>query len=295
MVTNKPAIASTYTDVAHIVFQENSKSNTIHYATILDSGDDALLARTHLIRAAKESIDIQTFIWKRDATSDFLFSELLAAAQRGVKVRLLIDALNYIAKPKQLARMATAHNNLDICLYRPLATTVCNNTIEKISSIAIRIRRLNRRMHNKIFIIDNKIGVTGGRNYEGKYFDRNNSFLFKDRDILVISPVVTNMTAAFEKFWNNKKSVNLLQFIDVQKNIGDINNSPWKFNYPDDRYDLAEVSRLANTNHLGSIRPQLNLTEIQSAIFASDTPSKFDIKHPKHEMLKNSANALLRV
>ena len=283
VTTSQSAIKSTYTDVANAVFHSKHATST-HYATILDTGDDALLARTHLIRAAKKSIDIQTFIWKQDQTSDYLFYELLQAAQRGVHVRLLIDALNHIAEPDQLARMAIAHDNLDICLYRPTADVVCNSTLNTISSAAFRIRRLNRRMHNKTFIVDGQIGITGGRNYEGKYFDRNNTFLFKDRDILLISSVVTNMTIAFDKFWNNSKSVNLLQFKDVQKHLGKIKDSPWKFDYGDDKYDLASISNLASTAYLGSIRPMLTLTEVESAFFLSDTPSKFDIKKPKQEM-----------
>ncbi len=289
---SKQPIASTYTDVASIVFHENKSSNIMHYATILDTGDDALLARTHLIRAAKKSIDIQTFIWKRDQTSDFLFAELLKAAERGVHVRLLIDALNYIAKPKQLARMATAHENFDICLYRPTADVVCNTKINTISSAVFRLRRFNRRMHNKTFIVDGKIGITGGRNYEGKYFDRDSKFIFKDRDMLLISPVITNMTVSFEKFWNNNKSVNLLQFTDVQKRLGSIKESPWSYNYTNDYYDLTSISDLANTNYLGSVRPQLNLIKIESVIFASDTPSKFDIRKPKQEMV-NILNEVL--
>ncbi len=284
VITNHPPIKSTYTDVADIVFQENSNNIPMHYATILDTGDDALLARTHLIRAAKTSINIQTFIWKCDQTSDFLFSELLKAAERGVHVRLLIDALNYIAKPDQLARMAIAHKNFDICLYRPTADVVCNSKLDTISSAVFRIRRFNRRMHNKTFIVDGEIGITGGRNYEGKYFDRNSKFIFKDRDILLISPVITNMTISFEKFWNNNKSVNLLQFKDVQKNLGKTKKSPWSYNYTNDYYDIASISDLASTNYIGSVRPQLNLIQIESAFFASDSPRKFDIRKPKHEM-----------
>jgi phosphatidylserine/phosphatidylglycerophosphate/cardiolipin synthase-like enzyme len=284
ITTNTPPILSAYTDISYLVFKENNYSNTMHYAAILDTGDDALLTRVHLIRAARESIDIQTFIWKQDQTSDFLFYELLKAAQRGVQIRLLIDALNHIAPPKQLARMAIAHKNFSICLYRPTADVVCNNTIDTISTAVFRMRRFNRRMHNKTFIVDNKIGIAGGRNYEGKYFDRDSTFIFKDRDMLLISPIVTNMTISFNKFWNNNKSVNLLQFKDVQGNLGAIKNSPWKYDYKSDKYNLNSISILANTSYLGLIRPQLKLTRIKSVRFASDTPRKFDIVRPKNEM-----------
>ncbi len=292
--TNTPPIKSIYADMADIVFNTKNNTNTMSYAAVLETGDDALLVRIHLIRAARRTIDIQTFIWKQDKTSDFIFAELLQAAKRGVHIRLLIDALNPITNSKQLARMATAHKNLDICLYRPISEAVNDNTVKALSSFVFKIRRYNRRMHNKTFIVDGKIGISGGRNYEGKYFDRgsNNEFIFKDRDILVISQTVTNMTVAFDKFWHNKKSVNLLQFKDVQKSLGDVKNSPWKFKYPDDKYAVKSITELADNYRLSDIRPELKLQNIKSVTFVSDTPAKFDIIKPKHEMIKLTAEII---
>ena len=151
------------------------------FVSLLELGDDALLARVHLIRAARRSIDLQTFIWRDDPTSRFLFDELVAAAERGVLVRLLIDGLNMPAKPEQLARMASAHRNLEICLYKPLSWNSESSRIGFLKNLLFKARHMNRRMHNKLLLIDGRIGIVGGRNYEGKYYDRNREFLFRSR------------------------------------------------------------------------------------------------------------------
>ena len=112
---NRP-IRSAYQDAADRAFMIEKAGGSEQFVSLLELGDDALLARVHLIRAARRSIDLQTFIWRDDPTSRFLFDELVAAAERGVLVRLLIDGLNMPAKPEQLALMASAHRNLEICL-----------------------------------------------------------------------------------------------------------------------------------------------------------------------------------
>ena len=110
-------VDSIYQELADKALQIHKEGGSEEYVSLLEIGDDALLARVHLIRSARQSIDVQTFIWKDDPTSRFLFDELVKAAERGVLVRILIDALNTPGSPEQLGRMARAHRNLEIALY----------------------------------------------------------------------------------------------------------------------------------------------------------------------------------
>ena len=164
-------VNSVYQELAKKAVQIHKQGGSAEYVSILEVGDDALLARVHLIRSATQSIDIQTFIWKDDPTSRFLFDELVKAAERGVLVRILIDALNPPGSPEQLARMARAHRNMEIVLYKPLSESVEVGTIGFWDNVIFKTKRMNRRMHNKLLLVDGCIGIAGGRNYGGRYYD----------------------------------------------------------------------------------------------------------------------------
>lgn len=98
---------------------DSDTADPVHYISILDIGEDSLLGRIHSIRAAKESIILQTFIWDDDEVGQFIFMEMLKAARRGVKVRMILDQYGCYVRPKVLAAMDTAHENIEIRLYRP--------------------------------------------------------------------------------------------------------------------------------------------------------------------------------
>jgi len=103
---------------------EDTQQNKNHYVIVLNSGDDALLAVLHSIRNAKKSIFIQTFIWSIDQTSRFIAYELIQAAKRGVKVRIIIDYFTLLKKPELIAFLTTAHPNLQIKLYNPVSNSI---------------------------------------------------------------------------------------------------------------------------------------------------------------------------
>ena len=149
-------IESGYHDYADKAWATMEAGGQAEYVSILELGDDALLARIHLIRAAHKSIDIQTFIWKDDPTTRFVFDELVKAAERGVWVRILIDALNKPGSPEQLARMARAHRNVEICLYKPLSEYAQQGRFGFWDNVLFKAKRMNRRMHNKLLIADGR-------------------------------------------------------------------------------------------------------------------------------------------
>jgi len=269
-------IESEYQRLAFEAWGDNPAGKNKQFISILELGDDALLARIHLIRAAQKSIDIQTFIWKDDPTSRFVFDELVKAAERGVLVRVLIDALNMPGSPEQLARMARAHRNVEICLYKPLSDFAKQGRIGFWDNVLFKAKHMNRRMHNKLVLIDGRIGIAGGRNYEDKYYDRNTDFLFRDRDVVVIGPAVMDMQDSFELFWQDKNAVFLTQLIDVQKSFNELDNGICPFSDPDDYWMFEEIDKLANKANISTYRNSLTIYEADKVQFVYDTPRKFN-------------------
>ena len=135
----------------HLVDVKKTQAN---YGYLLEHGDDALLARIHLIRNARESIDIQTFIWKPDETGIFLFYELWQAAQRGVKVRILIDDLSIRAIHDTVAYLTQLSENIEIKQYNPVADSINIGLVKTVTTIATQFGKYNHRMHNKIVVVD---------------------------------------------------------------------------------------------------------------------------------------------
>ena len=186
-----------------------------HYALILDYGQDALLARLDLIRGATRNIDIQTYIFDEDDAGHLVLDELLVAARRGVKVRLLVDQLAALRRVDTLAALAGAHVNFEVRLYNPVLGRARISYPMYALASACCWRRLNQRMHNKLMMVDGLIGITGGRNYQNDYYDWDDRYNFRDRDILVAGPAVAVMDAHFESFWNAPLSTPLSRLSDV--------------------------------------------------------------------------------
>ena len=186
---------------------------------ILDEGDKALLARIHLIRNASKSIDIQTFIWTNDECGRLLMYELVQAAKRGVKVRIIADQFVSNKDPKIMAFLVTVNPNIEVKHYRPVADYINPDKGHVMLKTVFRFKKLNQRMHNKIMVFDNAIAITGGRNIENSYYNFSTHMNFRDRDALVLGPVVSDMTKSFELFWKYEFSVPSRNLIDVQNVI----------------------------------------------------------------------------
>ena len=165
---------------------------------VLDTGRDALTERAALIEAAERSIDAQYYIWNSDNSGVYLASRLRAAADRGVRVRLLIDDINVAERDAALARM-DAHPNIEIRIYNPFAY---REGLARTFNFLSEFARLNRRMHNKSFTVDGVVTIIGGRNIGDEYFDSNAHLNFRDRDVVAVGPVVDVAGAMFDTFWN---------------------------------------------------------------------------------------------
>ena len=186
-----------------------------HYALILDRGPDALVARLNLIRSARKTIDLQTYIFDEDDAGHLVLDELLAAARRGVRVRVLVDQLSALKKASTLAALASAHANFDLRVYNPMFNDSRMSYPKYLAASICCWDRLNQRMHSKLLLVDDVVGVTGGRNYQDDYYDWSTTYTFRDRDILVAGPVARDMAANFEVFWNFERSVPAERLDDI--------------------------------------------------------------------------------
>jgi phosphatidylserine/phosphatidylglycerophosphate/cardiolipin synthase-like enzyme len=198
---------------------ESTAEKPVNYVEIVEGGQDSLLGRINLIRSARRSIDLQTFIFANDDSGFLVFNELIAAARRGVKVRLLVDQLNAPGDIGLLANLASAHANFEMRLYNPTFDRARTSALQYVASIACCFRRFNQRMHNKMLAVDGVIAFTGGRNIEDAYFDWNPEYDFRDRDVILAGPEVGRMERVFEAFWNSERSVPLARLEDVASDL----------------------------------------------------------------------------
>jgi len=186
-------------------------------AYALESGEEALLARAWLGDHAQSSIDVQYFIWSSDNIGTLAAEALLRAADRGVRLRILVDDLLIDAAPKPIVALSR-HPNIDIRIYNP-----SGKLAQKAVSALTDFRGLNQRMHNKVFVVDGMVAITGGRNMAGEYYDYNHTYNFRDRDALVVGDVVKSMSDSFEEFWRSGHSVRVEDlFRDVPVSDADI-------------------------------------------------------------------------
>jgi putative cardiolipin synthase len=162
---------------------------------------NALLSRVSLADHAEHSIDMQYYIFRNDATGRLIALHVLQAADRGVHVRILVDAYN-LGDDVHMFEALDSHPNIAVRLFNPFHTRN-PNAVSKFAQLLLEFRRLNRRMHNKSFIVDNDVAIIGGRNIGDAYFDANVDNNFRDLDVLAIGPVVPAATSAFEAYWNS--------------------------------------------------------------------------------------------
>jgi len=186
-----------------------------HHAALLDIGEHSLRARLHLIRAAKQSIDLQNFLFRRDATGGLVMHELVQAAKRGVRVRILFDQLFTVSELDYLAGLALEHNNFEVRLYNPVFNKAKTTKSSMLGSVTCCFTKTNQRMHNKLQVVDNAVGLTGGRNIADRYFDFDTDYDFKDREVLVYGPVAAEMSASFDLFWENRLTYEVGHLRDV--------------------------------------------------------------------------------
>ena len=177
----------------------------------LPSGMDALGTRAALAEAAQRTLDLQYYIVRSDTTTQLLMARVLRAAQRGVRVRLLVDDLDAAGKDLDLATLA-AFANIEVRVFNPF-TSRGRFGLTQILEFLGSTERLNRRMHNKLWVADNAMAVIGGRNLGDEYFDASGEVNFSDLDMLVAGPAVAEISRSFDAYWNSEWAVPIQAFV----------------------------------------------------------------------------------
>jgi cardiolipin synthase C len=167
---------------------------------LVPNGVEAFALRAMTARASGRSLDIQYYIWHNDTTGRLLLRELVMAADRGVRVRLLLDDMDARANNFALAGL-DAHPNIEVRIFNPFKSRsgFFGKAWESITSL----KRINHRMHNKSWIADNRIAVAGGRNIGDEYFAASEEVNFFDLDFALLGPAVEALSASFDRYWNS--------------------------------------------------------------------------------------------
>jgi len=167
--------------------------------SIIRQGGQAFMARLAMADLAEKTLDGQYYIWDGDTTGLILADHLLRDADRGVRVRLLIDD-HYMSESRDNNIAALdAHPNIEIRFFNPV-----RNRRWRMMSLLAEFGRVNHRMHNKLFVMDNAVGIVGGRNIADVYFGVSTDHNYRDLDVMSAGPIVNEISASFDLFWNSE-------------------------------------------------------------------------------------------
>ena len=183
---------------------------------IIRYGRQAFTARVMMTELAEKSLDMQYYVWEADATGRILAERLLRAADRGVRVRILVDDISLAGRDARVAAL-DGHPNIEIHIFNPFA-----NRSARIFDFIGDLDRVNHRMHNKIMVIDNALAIVGGRNIGDHYFGVNTQANFRDLDIAAVGPVVRDISDVFDHFWNGDWAVPISALVDEPASMADL-------------------------------------------------------------------------
>ncbi len=189
--------------LGHWATQHGSASEGSSGMRLLADGLEAFEMRAHLARHAEHTIDSLSYILEEGTTTRVLMAEWLAAAERGVRVRLLVDDLSAINVQRMLCAMDT-HPCIEVRLFNPITFWRRYYWSHRLA-MALTIRRSHRRMHNKLWLVDGMVGIAGGRNLSDDYFITKSEYNFADLDMLVAGGrVVAQMRDCFGRYWHGR-------------------------------------------------------------------------------------------
>ena len=243
---------------------------------VLEKGEEALIGRAWLTQHAVTTIEVQYFIWSTDNIGILAAEQLLSAAERGVRVRVLVDDFLIDAEDKTLL-LLSAHPNVEIRIYNP-NVTVGVGFWQRIKNAVTGFREINQRMHDKTAIFDGVAGITGGRNMADEYFDYDQEYNFRDRDVLLLGRAVADMRENFEEFWTSEFAVpveNIFAEEDVAVTSADAEQRYRELHtYADDARNFEPQVREAITSVARYFPALLQAMHWGDVVFLSDVPGK---------------------
>ncbi len=260
-------------------FSELMQTKTGVY--VLEDGGGSMVTRAWLSEYAEKTIDIQYFIFSTDNIGLIACDYLVRAADRGVKVRIIVDDIMVDADIEDVLTL-DSHENIEIKIYNP-GVNLGKSILAKLKKFTVDFRGANQRMHNKTFIVDGKVVITGGRNIADEYFDYDHEYNFRDRDVLLIGKTTKEVEKSFREFWNSKLSMTATDLLKKEsKNKDDIQRfdklheyacNPENF-WPQIRTKLEKFPRT-----IQNIKENGALVWLDSISFISDIPGKNETKN----------------
>ena len=241
---------------------------------------EALTARLRLIDKAEKSLDLQYYIWDNDRVGALALHAIIRAADRGVKVRLLIDD-NNAKKMEGVLLALSQHQNIEVKLFNPYR-------FRKFRAIdmVLDLKRINRRMHNKSFIADDQIALIGGRNMTNQYYNSSDNYQFSDVDVMLVGSAVDDIVHSFDDYWNDKYAYSVINIVNPKTHY---------LRYPelkrqlDEHYELANVQNYLNLAARSHAFDQWFNNSIQfdwvQAKVVKDSPDKIRAKAKKEQHL----------
>jgi phosphatidylserine/phosphatidylglycerophosphate/cardiolipin synthase-like enzyme len=249
---------------------------------LLASGDEALASLLTLADRAERTLDVQYYIITQDESARIFLRHLRDAAERGVRVRILVDDLNTAGQDRRFMRLGM-HPNIEVRVFNPFAGGRLALWTRFLAS-AGDIPRINHRMHNKLFVADNAIAVTGGRNIGDQYFTRDKTSNFIDLDVIAAGAIVPKLSASFDAFWNSKYAYPIASVaapVPVEAELHVL----------DDAAPTADADFLAHELDAGALRfPWVPATVL------ADRPAKIasDTDPEQEETIANDISALIQ-
>ena len=268
------------TSLAQIILPLRAQNPNLTGYHVLYDPLEALAARIHLIDKAEKTLDLQYYIWDNDKIGSLALHSIIKAADRGVKVRLLMDD-NNAKKMEGIYLALDQHKNIDVRLYNPYRFRHY-----RAMDMVLDLKRINRRMHNKSFIADNQIALIGGRNMSNQYYNVSDNYQFSDVDVMLVGAASDEIIHSFDEYWNDdyafpvKQIVNpshySLRFDSLKKQLEEHSQNITVQNY----LDLATRSHAFENWLNNSIQFDWVKAEV-----VSDSPSKIRAKAKKEQHL----------
>ncbi|MFT4020209.1 MAG: phospholipase D family protein [Acinetobacter sp.] len=230
---------------------------------------EAISARLSLINKAEKSLDLQYYIWDNDNIGALALYDIIRAADRGVKVRLLIDD-NNAKKMDGVLLALDQHTNIQVKLYNPYRFRNF-----RALDMLLDLKRINRRMHNKTFIVDHQLALIGGRNMTNQYFNASDNYQFSDIDVLLAGKAVGEISQSFDDYWNDSYAFPVRQLVNPQKHR--LRYAALKEQL-ETHYKLATMQNYLNlANHSNNFDQWLTFNpdfEWVKAVVVKDSPNK---------------------
>lgn len=187
---------------------------------VLETGGASYRARLGLIQAAERTLDLQYYSMHDDTTANLLLEAVVRAAQRGVRIRFLIDSLA-LGEIADTMSVLDEFKNVEIRVFNPFATRD-NGLWDRAIKAVVNLDEFNRRMHNKALICDNQMAIIGGRNLGDEYFEENTDVTFRDIDILTAGPVTDAISQSFDTYWNDRNAEPIARLVRPRRSLQEI-------------------------------------------------------------------------